>query len=390
MEKIMENFDDIRPYNDSEVASVIQKLINNKEFINVISGFQIPKLKKFFPLLANILVKNGLKKRLLNIKSIAQVQNQVSTYVKGVLDKSSNGVTETGLSDLSKEKGYLFVSNHRDIAMDPALISYLLHKAKLRTVEIAIGDNLLKKDFVSHLMRLNKSFIVKRSAIGREKLLATKKLSQYIHFAIENGNNVWIAQKEGRAKDGLDKTDPTIIKMFHMGKKDETEKSTLKEGIDNLHIIPVSICYEYDPCDEMKARELFEIEKNGFFKKDENSDFKSISLGIEGFKGEIHLSFGKEIIAQDSDAVIIAHQLDEQIILNYKLFPSNYLAYEILQKQNSELGLSLEKLGLNLNEINSKRVEFDSRMNNFEEELKPYILKMYANPVFRKLDFYKS
>ncbi len=392
MEKIMENFDDIRPYNDSEVASVIQKLINNKEFINVISGFQIPKLKKFFPLLANILVKNGLKKRLLNIKSIAQVQNQVSTYVKGVLDKSSNGVTETGLSDLSKEKGYLFVSNHRDIAMDPALISYLLHKAKLRTVEIAIGDNLLKKDYVSDLMRLNKSFIVKRSAIGREKLLATKKLSQYIHFAIENGNNVWIAQKEGRAKDGLDKTDPTIIKMFNMGAKtvDENGKSNLKEGIDSLHIIPVSICYEYDPCDAMKARELFEIEKNGFFKKDENSDIKSISAGIEGNKGRIHLSFGKEIIAQESDAVVIASQLDEQIIKNYKLFPSNYLAYEILQKQNPKLGLSLENLELNLDEINSKRAEFDSRMNHFDEELKPFILKMYANPVFRKLDFYKS
>ncbi len=386
----MENFDDIRPYNDSEVASVVQNLIINKEFINSISIFQLPKLKKIAPFLANFLVKKGLKKRLLNINSIGEFQNQVSVYVKGILDKSSNGVIVEGLNNLSPEKGYLFVSNHRDIAMDPALIGYLLHQAKLRTVEIAIGDNLLKKDFVSDLMRLNKSFIVKRSAIGREKLLATKKLSQYIHFAIENGNNVWIAQKEGRAKDGVDKTDPTIIKMFHMAKREASSdeiKMDLKEAINNLNIIPVSISYEYDPCDEMKARELFELEKNGTFKKDENSDIKSISRGIEGFKGKIQVNFGNEIIAKESDAAVIANQLDEQIISNYKLFPSNYLAYEILQKQNSELGLSLENLQLNLDEINSKRVEFNSRLDNFADELRPFILKMYANPVLNKLKF---
>ena len=386
----MENFDDIRPYNDSEVASVVQNLINNNEFINSISIFQLPKLKKIAPIIANFLVKKGLKKRLININSIGEFQNQVSVYVKGILDKSSNGFNVEGLNHLSPEKGYLFVSNHRDIAMDPALIGYLLHQAKLRTVEIAIGDNLLKKDFVSDLMRLNKSFIVKRSVIGREKLLATKKLSQYIHFAIESGNNVWIAQKEGRAKDGLDKTDPTIIKMFHMAKREassDEKKMDLKEAINNLNIIPVSISYEYDPCDEMKARELFELEKNGTFKKDENSDIKSISRGIEGFKGKIQVNFGNEIIAKESDAAVIANQLDEQIISNYKLFPSNYLAYEILQKQNSELGLSLENLQLNLDEINSKRVEFNSRLDNFEEELKPFILKMYANPVLNKLKF---
>ncbi len=385
----MSDFEDIRPYNDDEVAPVIKKLIKDKEFINSISGFRLPKTKQISPLFANFIIKKGLKKRLSQLSSINEVQNHVSKYVKEIINKSSDGISVTGLNNLSKEKGYLFVSNHRDIAMDPALISYLLHDSKLRTVEIAIGDNLLKKEFVSHLMRLNKSFIVKRSAIGREKLIATLKLSQYIHFSIKNGNNVWIAQKEGRAKDGLDKTDPTIIKMFYLGKKDQAEKPSIKEVIDDLHIIPVSICYEYDPCDEMKATELLEIEQKGFFSKDENSDVKSISNGITGFKGRIHLHFGVEIISKDSDVSVIAAQLDEQIVLNYMLFPSNYLAYDILQKSNPEIGESLAKITTDLSEIDAKRSEFEKRISKIDANLLPFILKMYANPVINKLKYQK-
>jgi len=302
----MGNFDDIRPYRDNEVSGVIRTLLNNAEFFDAVAGFQLPRLKRVLPWLTKKLVEKSLKKKLEGMNSIGDVQDVIAIYVKRIIDTTTTGLSTSGLGELPQNTPHLFVSNHRDIVMDPALVSYLLHQSVHGTIEIAIGDNLLKKEFISDLMRLNKSFIVKRSVQGREKLLASKLLSQYIHYSIDEGNNVWIAQREGRAKDGLDKTDPTIIKMLHMGKRDGAQKMSLKECVDRLHIIPVSISYEYDPCDEMKARELYEIEHSGHFEKNEQMDFISISTGMNGFKGNVHLSFGTEINAIDINAVNIA------------------------------------------------------------------------------------
>ncbi|MFT5780474.1 MAG: hypothetical protein ACI837_003436, partial [Crocinitomicaceae bacterium] len=241
--------------------------------------------------------------------------------------------------------------------------------------------------YISDLMRLNKSFIVKRSVQGREKLLASKQLSQYMHFSIDQGNNVWIAQREGRAKNGIDQTEPTILKMLHMANRDSIPKMTLKDSIDTLRIVPVSISYEYDPCAELKARELFEIETKGHFEKDERSDVISISMGMNGEKGNVHLNFGTEIIAIDSDPATIAQQIDRQIVLNYKLHPSNYLAYEKLQIIDPSIGLVLKELTNDLEAIEQKRMDFDNKYEQVEEELKPYFLFMYANPVINKMRF---
>lgn len=381
----MDIFEEIRPYRDNEVAEVIQKLIVDKEFIRAITKYQYPRMMYVMPGLTKYLVKKGMKQRLGDINTVFDFQDMVANYVKRVLDKSADSLTHSGLDKLSNKEPYLFISNHRDIAMDPALISYLLHFDNHGTTEIAIGDNLLKKEFVSKLMRLNKSFIVKRSAKGREKLLATKLLSQYIHHSIESGNNVWIAQREGRAKNGLDKTDPTIIKMFHMGKRDEEIQLSLKETIDGLNIIPVSISYEYNPCDELIARELYEIDTKGSFQKDEKSDVISIGRGVEGYKGNIHLHFGIKILANDDDATNIANQIDGQIIENYKLYPSNYLAYQILHNQDNSIGPDLNELKVNESELKAKKDEFNERYNGFAPELRPYFLQMYANPVINKL-----
>jgi hypothetical protein len=381
----MENFEDIRPYRDHEVKEVIQKLLSDRDFFKSLSGFQYPRMQKVLPFFTKLMVKKYLQKKLSNVYTINDFQNAISKYVDKVLEKSTAELNVTGLDTLTSDNAYLFISNHRDIVMDPALISYLLHKSKHGTTEIAIGDNLLKKEFVSHLMRLNKSFIVKRSAKGREKLLATKTLSEYINYAIEHKDNVWIAQREGRAKDGLDKTDPTIIKMFHLGKRGgEGDPVSLKDCIDNLHIIPVSISYEYDPCDELKARELYEIDTNGKFEKDQHSDIISIAKGIEGFKGNIELSFGNQIVALDSDPNRIALQIDQQIVGNYKLHPSNYIAYEKLITEDPCIGPDLKTLGVDLTLINSKRSEFEARLEAIPTELRPYVLKMYANPVINK------
>lgn len=386
----MDIFNDIRPYNDNEVADVIKALLENDEFFTAISGFQFPRFNKLAPRISKKVIRKALTKKLNGVDTVAKFQDIISGYVAKVVKKSSTGVTVSGLSDLSKDKSYLFISNHRDIALDPALISYLLHRENHGTIEIAIGDNLLKKPFISDLMRLNRSFLVKRSVQGREKLLASKILSQYMHTAVEGGNNVWIAQREGRAKNGIDVTDPTVIKMLYMGKRDEDPRPSLKDAINGLHIIPVSISYEYDPCDGDKAKELFEIETNGSFTKSEKSDITSIAKGIEGFKGEMHLSFGAEINAIDSNASSIASLIDEQIITNYKLHSSNYLAYEKLQKENNSIGSDLNLLGVNIEKINGAREGFEKRLQSLDRELQSYFLNMYAAPVISKFQFQKN
>lgn len=379
------NFDDIRPYNDSEVNEVLGRLLTNDEFLTSIAKFRRPGLNKALPNISRKLVKQRLKKKLTGINTIDALQNAIGQYVRKILSATTSGLEVAGLQDIPKDAPHLFISNHRDIVMDPALIGYMLRNSVHGTIQIAIGDNLLKKDYISDLMRLNKSFIVKRSVQGREKLLASKQLSQYIYHSIDTGSNVWIAQREGRAKDGIDKTDPALLKMFHLSNRDAKPKMTIKDSVDKLRIIPVSISYEYDPCAEMKARELFEIDTHGVFEKDENSDTLSISEGLNGDKGNIHLKFGEEIVATDDDPVNIALQIDEQIISNYKLHPSNYLAYEKLQAADPSIGAELKDLDVNLSLIESKRMHFEVKLELIDDELKPYFLRNYANPVISKL-----
>jgi len=382
----MENkFDDIRPYRDSEVSEVLGRLLKNDEFLTSIAKFRRPGLNKALPNISRRLVKQRLKKKLTGITTIDGVQKSVGEYVRAILSGTTSGLEVAGLRDFPQDAPHLFISNHRDIVMDPALIGYMLRNSVHGTVQIAIGDNLLKKDYISDLMRLNKSFIVKRSVQGREKLLASIQLSEYIFHAIENGSNVWIAQREGRAKDGIDKTDPALLKMFHLSNRSAEPKMTLKDSVNKLRIIPVSISYEYDPCAEMKARELYEIDTNGFFEKDDNSDTISISEGLNGDKGNIHLCFGKEIVAEDDDPANIALQIDKQIISNYKLHPSNYIAYEKLLAKDPNIGPSLEELNVNRLLLDSKRMHFEVMYELIADELKPYFLENYANPVLSKL-----
>ncbi len=383
---LIEEFEDIRPYRDHEVADVLQDLLSNDEFFEAIARFQAPRLKKVLPKLAKKKVEKALKKHLKEINSISEFQLVIAKYMQKIIDGTVDVLHEIGLAELPQDTPHLFISNHRDIVMDPALVSYLLRLSVHGTMEIAIGDNLLKKEYISDLMRLNKSFIVKRSMQGREKLEALITLSKYIHFSIENGNNAWIAQREGRAKDGLDKTDPTIIKMLSMGKRSGDDKLSLPEAICRLHIIPVSISYEYNPCDELIAQELYEIASNGSFVKDNRSDIISISKGLNENKGNVHIAYGTEICPDEGDnQVTIAHAIDKQIILNYFLHPSNYLAYRRLRNVNPTIGPSLKDLNVSISD--EKEVEFKMRYENLEDNLKPFFLQMYANPVLNKFRF---
>ena len=380
----MENFDDIRPYQDNEVPDVIKSLLEDEQFSKAIVDKRLPKLFKKLPTLALLLVKKTLKKKIKKITKVTEVQEIASDYLKKVIKTSVDGLTVSGLQQL-KENSYLFMSNHRDIAMDPAFISYLLMEDSKRKLEIAIGDNLLKKEFVSKLMRLNRSFIVKRSAQGREKLLASNKLSEYIHHRLKSGINIWIAQREGRAKDGIDKTDPTILKMLHMSKRKGDDALTIGDAVRRLKIVPVSISYEFDPCDALKAQELFIKENDGEFEKDDNSDIISIAKGLNGYKGKVHIAFGNIVEPESDDPILIAEQIDKQIHQNYHLNPSNFLAYDLLQQQDPSIGPSLESITMNIPISKEKRSEFELRYHTMKEELKPYFIQMYANPVLNKI-----
>ncbi|MCB5211980.1 1-acyl-sn-glycerol-3-phosphate acyltransferase [Rheinheimera aquimaris] len=316
---------DIRPYNDAEVAPAIARLIADDEFIQAILHYRFPHLSGPFGWLLSPLVKFALKRRWAKLNTVHAVQKQVAGFMDRMIDNTTNKVTVSGIEQLQQDKAYLFISNHRDIAMDPALVNWCLHHHGFDTVRIAIGDNLLRKACATELMKLNKSFIVKRGAKGpREMLKNLSQLSGYIKHSLEQKHSIWIAQKEGRAKDGNDETDPAILKMFYMeGKKRGEEFASYMAG---LNIVPVCLSYEYDPCDADKVKELWHKQTQGAYQKAEFEDIDSIIKGIVGIKGRVHVGFGKPISEVLAEPEQLAALIDQQIWQQYRLFPINYLA----------------------------------------------------------------
>ena len=316
---------DIRPYNDDEVAPAIARLIADDEFIQAILHYRFPHLSGPFGWLLSPMVKFALKRRWAKLNSVHAVQKQVASFMDRMIDSTTNKISVSGLENLTASQAYLFVSNHRDIAMDPALVNWCLHHNGFDTVRIAIGDNLLRKACATELMKLNKSFIVKRGAKGpREMLKNLSQLSAYIKHSLQQQQSVWIAQKEGRAKDGNDETDPAILKMFYMeGKKRGEDFATYMAG---LNIVPVCLSYEYDPCDINKIKELWQKRTEGSYQKGEFEDIDSIIKGIVGYKGRVHVAFGKPLTSVPAEPEQLAALIDQQIWQQYRLFPVNYLA----------------------------------------------------------------
>ncbi|PSW20212.1 acyltransferase [Photobacterium sanctipauli] len=360
-------YKEIRPYNDSEVSEAIERLVNDKEFISAILNYRFPQLSGVFGWLLTPIIKRFLINKWSNVKTVDDVQKQVAKYMHATIDHSCDGVTHTGLDKLDPAKSYLFVSNHRDIAMDPAMVNWCLYNNGFDTVRIAIGDNLLKKPCATELMRLNKSFIVKRSAKApREMMKALGLLSSYIAHSLETGNSIWIAQKEGRAKDGNDKTDPAILKMFFMdGRK---KKIAFPEYMKQLNIVPVAISYENDPCDIAKAKELYQKATEGSYEKGELEDIESIIQGIVGQKRRIHVSFGDVIENGFETPEDLAQVIDNQIANNYHLFPANYIAAE----QEHESATQEEKQ------------RFEEKYASLPDGVIDILKQMYAAPVHNK------
>ena len=376
----MDQFKDIRPYHDQEIRPVLDKLIQNPEFLSSIASFYSPRLTRMLPAMMRNLAQKKLMGQLAPVHDVSSMQDVIAGYMDKMIEDTTTTLTHSGIENLQEDRSYLFISNHRDITMDPAFVNYMLYHAGYETLQIAIGDNLLKKPFVSDLMRLNKSFIVKRSLKGRELLSALTHLSGYIHHCIENDHNVWIAQREGRAKDGVDQTDPALLKMLAMNQR----KIPLSENLSQLHIVPVTISYEYDACDVLKAEELYQRESEEGFSKTDQSDVESIVTGMIGFKGDVHVAFGNELQLSRDEPEAIALEIDKQILQNYQLRDSNYLALELLQK-NGWYPQGILDSAIEEHQIkNTSRKVFEKRLNSVDKNIHKHYLFSYANPLISR------
>lgn len=375
----MGEFDAIRPYNDTEVAAVLARLLGDKAFLAILTHFRFPRLAGAFGWLLQPVIASRLRREFAGIDSVATLQDKVEVYVDHTIERATDGVTYTGVEQFKSGTAYLFLANHRDIVMDPAFVNYAVYHAGLPTPRIAIGDNLLQKPFVSDLMRLNKSFIVHRSISGRrEKMAAYQLLSAYINHSIRNDcASIWIAQAEGRAKDGDDRTESAILKMFHMSRKDEP----FGEVIRSLNLTPVSISYEYDPCDQAKARELYIRATTGTYVKVAGEDDVSIALGITGYKGRVHINFAPPITELFEDTKLLAIEMDRQILSGYRLFPVHYLAYAQWADADASLNVPQADDVFTADELAKAREEWQRRLEACPVEHRPYLVLQYATPV---------
>ncbi|MBQ0799244.1 MAG: 1-acyl-sn-glycerol-3-phosphate acyltransferase [Porticoccaceae bacterium] len=382
------DFDDIRPYRDDEVRGVLDRLSVDAEFLDILAGLKLPRLKRSSPgrRLARWLVGLRVRRVFARINTVHDFQQLISVHLHAHMQVASTGISVRGLAALQADQAYLFISNHRDIAMDPAMVNLVLDDHDFNTTRIAIGDNLLSKPFASDLMRINKSFIVKRSSAGRrEKLAALKQLSAYIrHSVVEENCSIWIAQSEGRAKDGIDKTETAMLKMLALSK---TKGQSFAQALAELRIVPVSISYELDPCDGDKTRELHALRSEGSYQKDQYEDLKSIYAGIMGDKGRIVVAFGEPVEQNFDTADQLAEIIDSEIISHYQLQAPHLIAYQMLHGTNDPLEQLKADLSGDVSESEwaEKELLFKQRLETIPPAEQDIFLAMYANPVVQAL-----
>lgn len=369
-------FDDIRPFEPEELPEVYNRLLDNQQFQRVLSYFypDVP------------LEKIGARMRActtnLDFQKVFGYE-----FVTFVLNRAAKS-WDMDHSAISPEHNYTFMSNHRDIVLDSAILSKLLIDAGFKTTcEIAIGDNLLSLPWVKDLVRVNKSFIVKRSASFREMLTSSKTLSKYMHFAIqEKKENIWIAQREGRAKDSDDRTSESILKMMSMG-----GEGSIIERLTQLHIVPMTISYEYDPCDYLKAAEFQLKRDNPDWKKGPQDDIISMQTGIMGYKGHVHYhcspcideylqTLDSEMPKNELYATIVRH-IDREIHRHYRLFPNNYIAHDLLTGKDEQTAHYQPADKVNFERYLSEQLEKITVPQPDIAFLRERILTMYANPL---------
>ena len=374
----MSKFDSIRPFYDAEINAAIQDTVNHP-MMKALMNFTFPDVDD-----------SVWKEQLRKTHSIRDFQcNFIYHSIKKVLEKSSEGLSTSGFETLEKNTSYLFISNHRDIILDTSLLNASLFDHGLVMTASAIGDNLVKKAFMNTLAKMNRNFLVQRGLSPRELLQSSKLLAEYIgQLLLRENRSVWIAQREGRTKDGNDATHPGVLKMLAMGSDEENLMNYLKK----IKIVPVSISYEYDPTDALKMPQLMAEANNEVYVKDKNEDFTTLLSGIMGQKKRIHIHVGKVLnteldqIASEFDnsnkqIQALAQTIDESILKSYKLWPTNYIAFDILNNTNEHAHLYTES------EKSLFERRLDMRIDNSNPIELQSFLAMYANPVVNKMKF---
>ena len=375
----MQKFDAIRPFYDSEINEALQDIVNHP-MMKALMNFS-------FPGVADEVWKEQLRKT----HSIRDFQcNFIYQSIQKVLEKSSEGMTTSGFENLKPNTSYLFISNHRDILLDTTLLNMALFEHGLVMTASAIGDNLVKKAFLSTLAKLNRNFLVQRGLTPREMLQSSKLLSEYIgRLLLHENRSVWIAQREGRTKDGKDETNPGVLKMLGMG----SDEKNLMDYFKKIQIVPVSISYEYDPTDALKMPQLMAEANNEVYVKEKNEDFMTILSGALGQKKRIHIHVGKvldaeiEAIKAENDnsnkqVVALAQVIDDAILSNYKLWPTNFIANDLVNNTNRYSHLYTE----NEKSLFERRLEM--RIDHDNPVALEGFLAMYSNPVVNKLKYH--
>jgi hypothetical protein len=381
---MISKFDKIRPYSSVDLAVVLKSLVNNKEFIDTLVSFRFPHRPKFTKPILALFMKLFVTRKLAPVIKLSDFQRLVEPYMQRIIKQTTTGLTVSGLAGLDMSKPCLFVSNHRDIALDPAFVNWVLHINGQDTVRIAVGDNLFGKSWVSDLLRLNKCFVVERSVEGRrEKLNTAKLLSEYIQYSLQiDKQHLWIAQREGRAKDGIDKTNPAIVSMLTLHKP---KSIAFSEYVNKLRIIPVSISYEFDPCDVSKAKELQQSENNGVYEKPDNEDMRSIVDGITGKKGKVHVHFGQLIGSQFSNAKEVAHFIDTEILDGFCIFATSQVAFDILKAKQTDTVFAANSENNQYDRAHQAAYQYLShKLATLNESEQHKLILMYANPLLRK------
>lgn len=372
------DFDDIRPFLPEELPEVFDRLIKDESFQNVIKTIHpdVPVEK--------------IAELIRSCKSNYEFQLKlIYPILEKLLSKASTGMT-SDYTNINKCNGFTFVSNHRDIVLDSALLDVTLINNGYDTVEIAIGDNLLVFPWIKDLVRVNRSFIVQRALTMRQMLMASAKMSRYMHYVIkEKQSNLWIAQREGRAKDSNDLTQESVIKMMAMG----GESKDVIENLKEMNIVPLAISYEYDPCDYLKAEEFQNKRDIEGFKKSQQDDLDNMRIGIFGYKGHIHYHAapcindwldGIDPNTPKTDLFrIIAEHIDQEIHKNYRLYPCNKAALSLLDDKYINISSDEERavfekyLESKMKQITLKNPDYDFLRNR--------LLTMYAYPALNQI-----
>lgn len=378
-------YDDIRPFRDEELPDAISRLL------------QDPMFNAILPYLALIIPEEKLKADLRSLKTIYEFQHTIiHTFVTGLAKKTCDALDLSGFKYLDKSKNYTYVTNHRDIVLDSAFLNILMINKGIDTFEIAIGDNLLVFPWISDLVRINKSFLVKRDLSVRQQLASSLELSSYIYNRVVDSNvSVWVAQREGRAKDSDDRTQESVLKMLNLG-----GSGSVLENLASLNLVPVTISYEYDPCDYLKAKEMQLKRDDPDFKKTQRDDLLNMKTGMMGYKGRVFYKISpcisSELLNMEGEMhknelfTKIARLMDNRIHRNYHLYPGNYIATDMLDgldtfahcyslKEKEQFAAYLEK--------QLSKIEIEGKDEPF---LRKRMLEMYSNPLKNKMDADKN